>query len=181
MPIVFPEEWFTTDQIKDKIGHVEDTLRKVASDRTGTGTDDWHVREFIPGVDLLYLTAVVAGQTFWGFDAASLVAVTLSSIWAAGAVVPNNTWFGFTGMWSVENDWDAASFVSGSNTVELWQLDHIVKPNMELIRGFCRDDDDFVLFAENRPIIMNVRFRTAVDKIAGFIAYTCERIGITIS
>lgn len=181
MPIVFPEEWFTTDEIRSKIDHVESTLRQTAANKTTTDEADWYVRETIPGVDFAYATAVVAGQRFWGFDAAIAVANTLTSVFAAATLVGDNLWEGIVGMWSVENDWDAADFLSGTNTLDFWQLDHIVKPNLEIIRGFARDDEDFTLFAENRPINPRVRFRTAVDKIAGFIMYTCERVGITIS
>jgi hypothetical protein len=159
--------------------------------------DEVAVRELIIGdeanaadfVDLNVRTAVVSGQEFWGQDSANIAANQFSSVIATGEKVPDNkvvVFYGFTDL-TPNPDLVAIKFVRGSDTLDIWEVEHCYKSTEE-VGGLAFTTDVAgnlvpycVAYVQNDPIDIQMIFKSASDKNVVLLALIGERYGEHIS
>lgn len=159
--------------------------------------DEVAVRELMIGdeanaadfVDLNVRTAVVSGQEFWGQDSADIAANQFSSVIATGEKVPDNkvvVFYGFTDL-TPNPDLVAIKFVRGSDTLDIWEVEHCYKSTEE-VGGLAFTTDVAgnlvpycVAYVQNDPIDIQMIFKSASDKNVVLLALIGERYGEHIS
>jgi len=161
--------------------------------------DDVAIRELLVGdaanaadfVDLGVKTPVATGQEGWGEDAADLTNYAFSNILETNAKVPDNkviVFFGFTDL-TADPDLVAIKFVRGSDTLDIWEVEHCYKSSEE-VGGFSFTTDSesgelvpyCVSYGQNDPISIQMIFRDgSADKKVVLHALIGERYGDRIS
>lgn len=159
--------------------------------------DEVAVRELMIGdeanaadfVDLNVRTAVVSGQEFWGQDSADITPNRFSSVIATGEKVPDNkvvVFYGFTDL-TPNPDLVAIKFVRGSDTLDIWEVEHCYKSTEE-VGGLAFTTDVAgnlvpycVAYVQNDPIDIQMIFKSASDKNVVLLALIGERYGEHIS
>lgn len=159
--------------------------------------DEVAVRELMIGdeanaadfVDLNVRTAVVSGQEFWGQDSADITPNHFSSVIATGEKVPDNkvvVFYGFTDL-TPNPDLVAIKFVRGSDTLDIWEVEHCYKSTEE-VGGLAFTTDVAgnlvpycVAYVQNDPIDIQMIFKSASDKNVVLLALIGERYGEHIS
>ena len=140
-------------------------------------------------VDLTVKTAVVTGQEFWGQAAADITANALSSILSTNFKVPDDkviVFFGFTDLTS-NPDLVAIKFERGSDTLDIWQVQHCYKSKEE-VGGMTFTTDPAgnlvpycISYVQNDPVTIKMLFKTSSDKSVVLLALIGERFGDRIS
>lgn len=164
---------------------IVDSPDKVAVRELMVGDED-NAADF---VDIDVKTAVATGQEGWGQDSADLTDYTFSSIFKTGAKIPDNkvvVFFGFTDLTS-SPDLVAIKFVRGSDTLDIWEVEHCYKSSEEVGGlAFTTDGGELVpycvSYVQNDPIDVQMIFRSgATDKRVVLLALIGERFGDHIS
>jgi hypothetical protein len=149
-------------------------------------TTDW--------VDLEYLTAATANKKKQIIDATSITAYTFSSVLAAGETVPDNKMIAFFGFWDqtvLANgvDLDAIRFKRGADVLDIWKVDDMYPEGIagagfvgcQHVRGIVSSPNDIIVYNQNDPVTIEMRFDTAADKTVGLYGVIAERWGTYIS
>lgn len=130
-------------------------------------------------IDLTFLTASVAGQEFWGEDAADLTANTLSSIFTADLPIPDDKIVVIYGFWdrTAAPDLIMVRFKRGQEVLDVWNVEGSYVQPFE-VNGFTNEPQ---IYEDDDVIDVQMAFKTAADKLVGLYAYTVERAGVNIS
>ncbi len=140
-------------------------------------------------VDLGVGIPVVTGQEFWGQYSEDIAANQFSSVIATGEKVPDNkviVFFGFTDL-TPNPDLVAIKFVRGSDTLDIWEVEHCYKSTEE-VGGLAFATDAAgnlvpycVAYVQNDPIDIQMIFKESSDKNVVLLALIGERYGEHIS
>jgi len=149
-------------------------------------TTDW--------VDLEYLTAATANSKKQVIDSTSITAYTFSSVLASGETVPDNkmiAFFGFYDQTTLANgvDLDAIRFKRGADVLDIWNVADMYPEGIRgagfvgahHVRGVVASPQDIIVYNQNDPVTIEMRFDTAADKTVGLYGLIAERWGTHIS
>ncbi len=192
---------FTDLPLEYRVAAYENAIKTVKELMVREGIvrtdDEVAVRELMIGdkanaadfVDLNVRTAVTSGQEFWGQDSEDIAANRFSSVIATGEKVPDNkviVFYGFTDL-TPNPDLVAIKFVRGSDTLDIWEVEHCYKSTEE-VGGFAFTTDVAenlvpycVAYVQNDPIDIQMIFKESSDKNVVLLALIGERYGEHIS